>query len=222
MSRDKIHSDIRLSNKEITKSRDQESNSSSKSCYWVDRSESYARHYCRDNYWYHRGDDQSVWCAKEALSDNATNFTSKANELLAQKLGVHHVTITPYNPAANGQVEKINVLIIQTLRFYIDRNATNWDIFLPYATFAINSAENPRTKVSPYFLFFGRDSVAPRKVDVPQEATHKLNEYTKSLLENVETWSGTSPNSAKANSFSLRSMSKKTSLMTNTLDRSKY
>ena len=123
---------------------------------------------------------------EKIISDNATNFTSKANELLAQKLGVHHITITPYNPSANGQVERINALIIQTLRFYIDRNAANWDVFLPYAIFAINSSENPLTKVSPYFLFFGRDPNPPRRIHIAEDHSRALDKYTKDLMERVD------------------------------------
>jgi len=99
------------------------------------------------------GYDQSVWVLKKIVSDNATNFTSKANELLAQKLGVHHTTITPYNPAANGQVERINALIIQTLRFYVDRNATNWTYSFHMRPLQL-TAQKTRVPTFPLIFYF--------------------------------------------------------------------
>jgi len=120
------------------------------------------------------------------ISDNAKNFTSKVTELVCQSMGVKHITITPYNAAANGLVERTNDTIIQMLRFYVKRDLSDWDVFLPYITYAYNSATSPVTKVAPYFLFFGRDPRSPRRVQVSEEQKKLLTNYNREMLLRVE------------------------------------
>ena len=63
---------------------------------------------------------------------------------------------TTYHPQTDGQTERVNQVLEQYLRCYVDYNLDNWSDLLPVAEFAYNNQAHESTKHSPFFLEYGR------------------------------------------------------------------
>jgi len=75
--------------------------------------------------------------------------------------------------------------IVQMLRFYVNKNGLDWDLYLPQLTFAYNTSDLPQIGLSPFFLWHGRDAVAPSRIEIPETKGLKLSEYTKKMMRRV-------------------------------------
>jgi hypothetical protein len=60
-----------------------------------------------------------------------------------------------YYSEINGQIEKINAILEQYLRAYINFRQNNWVDWLPLAEFALNNAVSEITGFSPFFANYG-------------------------------------------------------------------
>ena len=75
---------------------------------------------------------------------------------------------TAYHPQSDGQTERMNRLLEETLRHFVDARQSNWPRLLAMAQFAINNAYNKSIKTTPFNLVYGRH---PR---IPLHATREL------------------------------------------------
>jgi hypothetical protein len=94
-------------------------------------------------------------------SDNGTAF---ANALNAEFLAVSQVVevhSTPYHPACNGAVERMNRTLAQLLRVWGSTEQSRWDEFLPIALSAYNATRHASTGFSPNMLMLGRETADP-------------------------------------------------------------
>ena len=95
------------------------------------------------------------------LSDNGTEFRNKVVKELASMLQFKHATIAVHHPASQGLVERKNQAIMIALRQLNDERPDDWDICLPYAMLAVNSAYCSSVGDTPFFLYRHRDPDAP-------------------------------------------------------------
>ena len=95
------------------------------------------------------------------LSDNGTEFRNKMMTELASLLQFKHTTIACHHPASQGLVERKNQAVMIALRQLYDERPEDWDICLPYAILAVNSAYCKSTGDTPFFLYRHRDPDAP-------------------------------------------------------------
>jgi transposase InsO family protein len=65
-------------------------------------------------------------CHFEVITDQGTKFNQEFAELL-QKAGAKHMRISPRNPKANGQVERMMKIINSTLRIMCCKNPRQWE-----------------------------------------------------------------------------------------------
>ena len=68
---------------------------------------------------------------------------------------------TAYHPQTDGQTERMNRILEEVLRHYIDPSHTTWESLLPWAEFAINSAYQESIKTTPFMLCYGWQPTAP-------------------------------------------------------------
>ncbi len=95
------------------------------------------------------------------LSDKAATFVSALVKEICMLCGTIKVTSTAYSPQTDGLVERSNRHLQAILRAYVSKNQTDWDLFLPFATFAANSSVHETTHETPFFLTYGRDPALP-------------------------------------------------------------
>jgi transposase InsO family protein len=93
---------------------------------------------------------------KFLLTDNGTQFTAKFFIEVCRELGIAKVFTTAYSPQANGQVERFNRTILNTLRTYVAKSQTDWDYYPAAITFGYNSRVHASLAFAPFELFLSR------------------------------------------------------------------
>lgn len=100
-------------------------------------------------------------------SDNGKNFLSKAFQLFLKQMGCHKINISSYHPQSNGMCESNFKSLADSLSLYINNKQSDWDKFLEYVTFTLNSSpKETRGGVSPFFILYGVDAKLPIDVDL--------------------------------------------------------
>jgi hypothetical protein len=61
-----------------------------------------------------------------------------------------------YHPQTNGQTERVNQILEDTLRAYALQYERSWDKSLPYAEFFYNNSYQESLKMSPFEMLYGR------------------------------------------------------------------
>jgi hypothetical protein len=91
----------------------------------------------------------------DIVSDRGATFTSKFTRTLMHHLQIKQKLSTAFHPQTDGQTERINSILEQYLRCYVDYQQSNWSDLLPIAQFAYNNSKHSSTNVSPFFAVHG-------------------------------------------------------------------
>jgi hypothetical protein len=126
----------------------------------------------------------------DITSDRDKLFTSKFWQALMKRLDIKSKLSTAFHPQTDGQTERLNQVIEQYLRCYVNFEQDNWVDLLPTAQLAYNSANTETTNVSPFFANYGfhpelRQGPA---VEVPRAAirAERLQEMQGMLRDTLE------------------------------------
>jgi hypothetical protein len=126
------------------------------------------------------------------LTDQGGEFINGLNVWLCDSIGTRHKRTTPYHPACNGQVERINAVIKDGLsKFCVNEIHNDWDSYITMVTFGINIQVHSVTGFTPYFLMHGReargtlDSFLPRVDSFRQLKRQDHKQYAIDLLKAV-------------------------------------
>ena len=63
-------------------------------------------------------------------SDQGRDFESKLFYSVCELLKIHKSRTTPYRPQANGQVERYNRTLMESIRCFTDNRPNDWDNYL--------------------------------------------------------------------------------------------
>lgn len=110
-------------------------------------------------------------CPLEIVSDRGTHFLNQVIESLTRHFQIKHRKTTPYNPKANGLIEKSNGLLCKILLKVTVNHAHDWDTKLPAALWAYRTAEKVTTRQTPYFLVYGQHPILPIEFEIPTKRT---------------------------------------------------
>ena len=97
----------------------------------------------------------------EIISDRSSIFTSCFWKAFLGLLDTRVATSTAFHPQTDGQTERVNRVVEQMLRFWVNYKQTNWDLLLPLVEFAINNHKHASTQHTPFFLNYGQHPRAP-------------------------------------------------------------
>ena len=89
------------------------------------------------------------------ISDRDARFTSEFWSSLMHLLGVKHKLSTAFHPQTDGQTERVNRVLEEYLRHYVNPSQDDWDEYLSLAEFAYNNSVHEATGATPFFLNFG-------------------------------------------------------------------
>ena len=92
-------------------------------------------------------------------SDNGLEFVNSVVKQLSELYGIDHRLITPYNPRADGLVERMNKEVGQGLKKRFQNATDQWEKWLPLVQLGLNAKLLQRTGSQPFELFFGRPFV---------------------------------------------------------------
>ena len=125
---------------------------------------------------------------KLLTSDNGGEFVSEALELACKVKGVQKRTSVAYRPQSQGNVERQNRVLIQDLQKRLIQYGKTWVEHLPYVEWLHNTTPFSKTRMSPYFLFFGREPYIPPFADVDDGSIKDVNNrrYLKKLRARME------------------------------------
>lgn len=122
----------------------------------------------------------------DIVTDRGTQFTSKFWSRLFELFGTQIKLSTAFHPQSDGQTERVNQILEQYLRCYINYQQDNWTSCLPMAEFAYNNAEHTSTKQTPFHANYGYH---PRlSVNSPRKPVNPAAEnYIETLQQNRRT-----------------------------------
>lgn len=128
---------------------------------------------------------------KIMFSDNGTSYKSSTFSDLCTKFNVEQQFCAPYHKNSNGQAERLHRTLEESLSAYVNATQTDWDNYLPFITFALNTLPSATTKISPYFALFGREAAIPEdatwNTQLPKYLNHE--DFTQMLqIQLNETW----------------------------------
>ena len=104
---------------------------------------------------------------EKVLTDQGPNFLSELMDVLYKQLGIERLRTTAYRPCCDGMVERFNRTVADMIASYTSNQPNRWDEYLPYATFAYNTAVHASTGYTPFYLMFGREAREPNDVLPP-------------------------------------------------------
>lgn len=93
------------------------------------------------------------------VTDQGIEFINSIMQEVASEPLMRHAKITTFHPSVNGIVERANYTIINILRTMVEGNVAVWDIMLPAATTAYNTAYYRTIKDTS--VPFGKTSLSP-------------------------------------------------------------
>ena len=99
-------------------------------------------------------------------SDRGTESVNKFVAALCEIVGTMHCKSTAYHPQSDGQIERMNRVLEDMLRHYINPRQDNWDDLLPAAEFAINNAFQESIQNTPFYLNNGRHPRLPSDLNM--------------------------------------------------------
>ena len=93
---------------------------------------------------------------QEVVSDRGKHFVNRIIYVIVHIYFIRHRLTTPYNPKANGSIERANGIVGKALAKLVEAHKTDWDRKLYSATYAYNTTEKSTTGYSPFFLVYGQ------------------------------------------------------------------
>ncbi|EAQ87652.1 hypothetical protein CHGG_04271 [Chaetomium globosum CBS 148.51] len=131
---------------------------------------------------------------EEWITDRDTKFASKFWQALMTKLGTRSKLSTAYHPQTDGQTERLNQIVEQYLRLYVNFQQDDWVELLPTAQLAYNTTVTETTKVTPFFANYGYEAdlrqgpdVSVPRAAVKADRMSSLHAMLKEELEFVRT-----------------------------------
>jgi Integrase zinc binding domain/Integrase core domain len=100
------------------------------------------------------------------LTDNGAQFAPKFFLAVCRELGIAKVFTTAYHPQTNGQVERFNRTINNSLRGYLSGRQSDWDEFTSALTFGYNCRIKSSLGFTPFDLVLSRPP-PPLSVESP-------------------------------------------------------
>lgn len=128
-------------------------------------------------------------------SDCGTNFTAALTSEFLARLGCTPRFSTPDHPESNGSVERWNRVFKNMLFHVIERDARDWDRFVPFLLWAYREVPHDTTGVSPFRMLYGRDPVGPLAIlgrswagdiEIPAELADAPADYLEKLKTQLE------------------------------------
>ena len=96
------------------------------------------------------------------LSDRDPRFTSNLYKEIARLLHVKQAMSSAFHPQTDGQTERVNRVVEEMLRHYVNPQQNDWDAYLPVLEFAINNSYQESVGTTPFYLNYGQHPLMPQ------------------------------------------------------------
>ena len=92
---------------------------------------------------------------QDIVSDRGPQFISKVWQAFCEGIGATVSLSSGYHPQTNGQAERANQSMEDTLRCYCSKNPANWSQYLPWVEYAHNTLVSSSSGLSPFQASLG-------------------------------------------------------------------
>jgi hypothetical protein len=129
---------------------------------------------------------------QDIVSDRGPVFTSKFWRAFCSGLGIKLNFSTAYHPQSDGQTERVNQVLEQYLRMFVNYQQDDWSQLLHKAEFTYNNSEHTSTKMTPFYANYGYHPLDPSTPVIPTgnpSAQIRLEHLVKvraTLAENIK------------------------------------
>jgi hypothetical protein len=123
---------------------------------------------------------------KKLLTDRGAAFMSVLMREVCKLLKIQKLHTTNYHAQANGICERMHKLLIDMISHFVNKDARNWDKYVPCAVMAYRATPYCTVKYSPYYLVYGRDLRLPIEDDwrpKRQEEAGNTGDYDRHVSE---------------------------------------
>ena len=122
---------------------------------------------------------------EDFVSDRDPRFTGKFWQAFCQSQGIDTRMSSAFHPETDGQTERVNRILVEMLRNYIDPTHDDWDEHLTAAEFAINNAYQESIKTTPFMLNYGQNPLTPASLRIPRIQNPEALTLTGTLQERL-------------------------------------
>ncbi|MCO5576936.1 hypothetical protein L7F22_030757 [Adiantum nelumboides] len=98
---------------------------------------------------------------RSIISDRDPKFTGHFWTSLFKSLGTNLLFSSAYHPQTDGQTERVNQILEEMLRHYIQNCLASWEEYLPLVEFAYNNAPHSVTGMTPFQAAYGHTPLVP-------------------------------------------------------------
>lgn len=129
---------------------------------------------------------------QDIVSDRGPIFTSKFWRAFCTGLGIKLNFSTAYHPQSDGQTERVNQVLEQYLRMFVNYQQNDWSQMLYKAEFTYNNSEHTSTKMTPFYANYGYHPLDPCTPVIPtgnpsaRTRLEHLVTVRATLAENIE------------------------------------
>ena len=103
---------------------------------------------------------------KVFITDRDPKFTDAFFRAVCAQLNIRQGISTAHHHETAGQTERVNRILEETLRHFVNDKMDNWDILLPAAEFAVNNSHQASIGTTPFHLSYGYHPNVPLHVGV--------------------------------------------------------
>jgi hypothetical protein len=101
------------------------------------------------------------WGAVEQIvTDNGTAYVA-ALDWLAERYGIHHIRISPYNSQANGIIKRQHCTVRESIFKACDSDDSRWLTVTPFTFWADRATTRKSTGYSPFYMVHGVEPTLP-------------------------------------------------------------
>lgn len=111
-------------------------------------------------------------CIPVFVADGGPEFMGAVDELF-RRYGVIAIISSPYNPKANGVVERSHQTLVNSILRLCGTNSKDWPKYVHAALLAMRCTTNRMTGYSPYFMLYGKHPILAFELNDP--SWHTIN-----------------------------------------------
>jgi len=119
--------------------------------------------------------------------DQGSNFMSEIFRDTCSLLKIKNIQSTSFHPESQGCIERSHRVLPENLRQYVSDDQTDWDSWVPFATYAYNTTQHSAKTYTPFELLFGRPTTLPSALRKPPEPRYNYDYYASELKGRLRT-----------------------------------
>jgi hypothetical protein len=117
----------------------------------------------------------------QILTDQGSNFLSDLFRNTCKMLKIKKVQTTAFHLESNGGLERSRRVLAEYLRHYVRVDQTDWDEWVPYATYVYNTTVHTTTPFTPFELVNGFRSEVPSALKEAPTTQYNYEDYLTEL-----------------------------------------